>query len=92
MLEKAGANPNQGTAHEYPLQMALQIGTRTGPGPVQMLLAAGAKPNLPDSSGRPIYFGAAGLGGNVELLALMLRRKFPQAPETQALDAGRYEE
>ena len=33
-----------------------------------------------------------GQTGSVEDLALMLRRKFPQAPETQALDAGRYEE
>jgi len=33
-----------------------------------------------------------GQTGSVEDLALMLRRKFPQSPETQALDAGRYED
>lgn len=30
--------------------------------------------------------------GIVDDLAIILRRKFPQAPETQALDAGRYED
>ena len=30
--------------------------------------------------------------GAVEDLSLMMRRKFPQSPETQALDAGRYED
>jgi len=29
--------------------------------------------------------------GNVDDLALQLRRKYPQSPETQALDAGRYD-
>lgn len=29
--------------------------------------------------------------GNVDDLGLQLRRKFPQSPETQALDAGRYD-
>ena len=30
--------------------------------------------------------------GAVDDLALQLRRKYPQAPETQSLDAGRYDE
>ncbi|MGM9481207.1 type IV pilus biogenesis/stability protein PilW [Roseateles sp. NT4] len=30
--------------------------------------------------------------GTVDDLAMQLRRKYPQAPETQALDAGRYDE
>ncbi|MFG6487155.1 type IV pilus biogenesis/stability protein PilW [Roseateles sp. BYS78W] len=33
-----------------------------------------------------------GHAGIVDDLALLLRRKYPQAPETQALDAGRYED
>lgn len=33
-----------------------------------------------------------GNGGTVDDLALQLRRKHPQAPETQLLDAGRYDE
>ena len=33
-----------------------------------------------------------GNGSTVEDLAQQLRRKYPQAPETQALDAGRYDE
>lgn len=33
-----------------------------------------------------------GNSGTVDDLAMQLRRKYPQAPETQSLDAGRYEE
>jgi type IV pilus assembly protein PilF len=33
-----------------------------------------------------------GNSGTVDDLAMQMRRKYPQAPETQALDAGRYDE
>ncbi|MEO6279150.1 type IV pilus biogenesis/stability protein PilW [Roseateles sp.] len=33
-----------------------------------------------------------GHGGTVDEMSQLLRRKFPQSPETQALDAGRYED
>jgi Tfp pilus assembly protein PilF len=33
-----------------------------------------------------------GNSGTVDDLAMQMRRKYPQAPETQSLDAGRYDE
>ena len=72
-LLAAGADPNQGTAYELPLEMALQIDDRTGPAPVALLLARGANPNVRNGSGVPIWFGAAGAGSAVETVELMLK-------------------
>lgn len=72
-LLTAGADPNLGTEHEQPLEMALQIGHKAGRAPVEMLLKAGAKPNLRNEWGTPIFFGAAGRGSTTEMLELMLR-------------------
>lgn len=74
VLLAAGADPNQGTPYERPLEMALQIDDKTGPDPVARLLARGANPNVKNAFGVPIWFAAAGHGSGVETLALMLER------------------
>ncbi len=52
--------------------MPLQIDDRTGAGPVELLLAAGADPNRRNSSGVPVFFAAAGNGSPETTLALLL--------------------
>lgn len=70
-LLAAGADPNQGTEYEIPLEMALQIERATGPGPVKLLLDAGADPNRL-SMGMPIWFTGAGNGVDPSVLAMLL--------------------
>ncbi len=72
VLLEAGADPNQGTEYEVPLEMALQIADETGPGPVKLLLDAGADPNRAAPMGLPIYFTAAGHSGSTEILTMLL--------------------
>lgn len=71
-LVKAGADPNVGAGGELPLQMAIQLSSKTGPGPVQWLLDAGAKVNTKDPFGRPVYFGATGRTVDPAILEMML--------------------
>ncbi|MEO7650290.1 MAG: hypothetical protein ABIZ80_07460, partial [Bryobacteraceae bacterium] len=70
-LMKAGADPNKG-ADELPLELALQVTSRTGPEPVMLLLAAGAKPNTKNQFGTPVYFGAIGSTTGTDLLKAFL--------------------
>jgi hypothetical protein len=70
-LMKAGADPNAG-AGELPLETAIQISPKTGPEPVMMLLAAGAKPNAKNSFGSPVYFAATGKPVDIEILKALL--------------------
>ncbi len=73
-LIQAGADPNEGTEYEIPLQMAIQQSAATGPEPVALLLAAKANPNRKDSMGTPIFFGASGIGTHPDVLKLVLDR------------------
>lgn len=72
VLLAAGADPDQGTDYELPLEMALQIADRTGPGPVRLLLAAGADPNLAKPLGPPVYFAGAGHSASTDVLTMLL--------------------
>ena len=74
LLLADGADPNKGAQYELPLSIAIQESGKAGPGPVKLLLDAGANPNLPDSFGRPVYFAATGQSSTVETLALLLDR------------------
>jgi len=62
LLLKGGANPNivPGNLDDPPLTTALQLATKSGPEPVQLLLAAGANPNATSAFGTPAYFNAIG--------------------------------
>ncbi len=71
-LMKAGADPNLGSGGELPLSLAIQLSGKTGPEPVQMLLAAGAKPNTKDSFGTPVFFSATGRTVPPEVLQMVL--------------------
>lgn len=71
-LVKAGADPNVGAGGETPLQQAIQLSSKTGPEPVELLLAAGAKVNEKDGFGRPVWFGATGKTVDVGILQAML--------------------
>jgi hypothetical protein len=70
-LLKAGADPNAGT-NELSLERAIQISVKTGPEPVLMLLAAGAKPNAKNSFGTPVYFAATGRPISIDILKALL--------------------
>jgi ankyrin repeat protein len=74
LLLADGADPNKGAQYELPLSIAIQESGKAGPGPVKLLLDAGANPNLPDSFGRPVYFAATGQSSTLETLALLLDR------------------
>ncbi|MGJ5815623.1 ankyrin repeat domain-containing protein [Paludibaculum fermentans] len=71
-LMKAGADPNIGSGGELPLSLAIQLSSETGPEPVTMLLAAGAKPNAKNSFGTPVFFSAAGRTIPIEILKTVL--------------------
>jgi ankyrin repeat protein len=71
-LLAAGADPNLGTAHEWPLEMALQGLHRTGPVPLTLLLKQGADPNRKNAFGHPVYFAGAGHGKAEQTLATLL--------------------
>ena len=72
LLLAAGADPNTGTAFEYPLEMALQVTSRVGMAPVSVLLEAGANPSLKNGSGTPIFFASVGAGAPLDALRLLL--------------------
>lgn len=71
-LLAAGADPNLGTAHEMPLEMAAQLRRTAGIEPMRMLLDAGADPNRPTASGEPVWFTVVGSGLDTSALELML--------------------
>lgn len=73
-LLRAGADPNAGAQSELPLAIAIQVAEKAGPGPVQVLLDAGADPNLLNDFGEPIYFSATGQSAPLDLLQLLVDR------------------
>lgn len=72
LLVEAGANPNSAAMSEWPLSVAIQVEPQAGTTPLQLLLAAGADPNLINEFGDPLFFTAIGASGTVSL-ELMLR-------------------
>src|SRR5690606_10222283 len=60
--------------YEFPLSIAIQLADKTGPGPVKLLLDAGANPNLATSLGVPVWFAATGRSATPETLAMLLDR------------------
>jgi ankyrin repeat protein len=72
-LVKAGANPNLG-ADELPLELALQVSSKTGPEPALLLLGAGANPNARNQFGTPVFFAAIGRMMGINLLKALLDR------------------
>lgn len=71
-LLAAGADPNQGTRYEMPLEMAAQLQRAAGIEPMRMLLDAGADPNHPTASGEPVWFSVIGSKSDPDALTLML--------------------
>lgn len=71
-LLAAGADPNQGTEFEWPLETAAQLARTAGVEPLRLLLDANADPNRPGASGAPIWFSALGRDADTTALALML--------------------
>jgi hypothetical protein len=74
LLLEAKADPNKEAQYELPLSIAIQLADKTGPGPITLLLDAGANPNLTGSFGVPVYFSATGQSASIETLALLLDR------------------
>lgn len=74
VLLEAKADPNKEAQYELPLAIAIQLDNKTGPGPVKLLLDAGANPNLASSFGVPVYFSATGQSANLETLTMLLDR------------------
>ena len=72
-LLQAGADANAEGA-ELPLAVAIQISAKSGAGPVQLLLDAGADPDRQTQFGEPVWFGATGVGVDQSLLPLLLDR------------------
>ena len=71
-LLAAGADPNEEAQYELPLAVAIQVSGKTGPRPVQLLLDAGANPNLTSSFGEPVFYSATGVSASPEVLALLI--------------------
>jgi hypothetical protein len=74
LLLEAKADPNKEAQYERPLSIAIQVADKAGPGPVKLLLDAGANPNLADSFGTPVFFSATGHSATLEVLTMLIDR------------------
>lgn len=67
-------DPNLAGQYEHPLELAIGSSGASGVKPVLWLLDAGAKPNLENNFGDPVFFLATGVAASPDVLPLLIAR------------------